>query len=1098
MASFRSFSEIVSSMIDRLRLTQPDLDTKPGTVSRDLFVDVQADQLSQLYNILLEVSERQALATTSGADLDRLAANFGLSRNTGTSASGIAVFGTSSIISDIQIPAGTILNSKSGATFETVGNFTISTSDKGQLASTANRIRKSLNLAGLNSSYAIEIPIQALRPGTFGNVAPFQINSSNLGEALSVTNIVATFGGGNREVDSSFRARILSIFSGSNIGTSAGYKNAILTAEGISDSIIIEPGNSLMLRDGTETIETNNGSHRIIDSGTGGKVDAYLLGRNIISNSESFIYTDLSGTGNASDDRNNHILGQENQDIEKTSEERRLDAFKSGILPMQPVFSMVSVTGSKSGLLYEESIDGLGNITGNYKLEKDLNPETGGSPFGFDKLSFISNKKIVSGEVISKSSSNSIELLRYSDVEEISNIYQDIIINNERAVVNNFSNNIVELSHYPVVRVSKIINNTTGEVYTVDPSDSSNIGDLNLDGKINITGKRMPVSTDILSADYTWRKIFDKDLDYDGGSNGSDSIDWSKNSKIIGEPAKITRNDNNTEAKISVNYDIDRVNSVFSLTTETAKISMVHVNQSASVIGIELSKNSDIINNIFSIKNSSGVEIYHTNSGDEHFSSRVIYLPSDSMGVIGDTVEVQFNKIELFDILNGDGSTSGNSITLPSPDILQASDLLDKVDDLFFFNSDIYVSYVFSEKNVVSSTSLSQLPASGSESSNQLFSSGLSNIEGSQPVLFWTNNSGESMGVTGGSPAQLAIEVDGVIRPGKIKVLGEISTIISDKVNISEDTSGLKILLGNLISNNLDMAQLPEDLFVSKVYSAKLFDSSGEQKGEFDILGGSLKNNLYSKGIISSLEELSNTEFLLPSTPNNSSLDIMPGDSIMIKFMVNREGFNDIYFASSDIIYTKDLFSRIESISIPSGFRSSDGGLVGSVSVKTLSEPSSGDIYLADYSFVAPKEGERITVEYNVNSSVLEATRAIELVRPITADVLIKEAFKLEVEVEGQIIISEDFASESTRIVEDATSAIVNILSSEKLGTMIDYSDIISVATSIEGVDSLNISRFCLSGESGRRAFIRALDNQYISPGIIQLDMVSREDFRIN
>lgn len=363
MASFRSFSEIVSSMVERLRLTQPDLDTKPGTVSRDLFVDVQADQLSQLYNVLLEVAERQSLATTSGADLDRLAANFGLSRNTGASASGIVVFSTSSILSDIQIPAGTILNSRSGAVFETIGNFTISTSDKGQLAATANRMRKSLNLAGLNSIYAIEVPVQALRPGTFGNVAPFQINSSNLGESLSVVNIVATFGGTNREVDSSFRARILSVFSGSNVGTSAGYKNAILTAEGVSDAIIVEPGNSLMLRDGTETIETNDGSQRIIDSGTGGKVDAYLLGRNIISNSESFIYMDLSGVGNATDDRNDQILGQDGQDIERTSEERRYMAFKSGILPMQPVFSIASVIGSSSGLLYPESIDNNGVIT---------------------------------------------------------------------------------------------------------------------------------------------------------------------------------------------------------------------------------------------------------------------------------------------------------------------------------------------------------------------------------------------------------------------------------------------------------------------------------------------------------------------------------------------------------------------------------------------------------------------------------------------------------------------------------------------------------------------------------------------------------------
>ena len=45
MALFRSYSEIVSSMTRRLELTQPNLDTKPGTVSRDLFIDIQAEQI---------------------------------------------------------------------------------------------------------------------------------------------------------------------------------------------------------------------------------------------------------------------------------------------------------------------------------------------------------------------------------------------------------------------------------------------------------------------------------------------------------------------------------------------------------------------------------------------------------------------------------------------------------------------------------------------------------------------------------------------------------------------------------------------------------------------------------------------------------------------------------------------------------------------------------------------------------------------------------------------------------------------------------------------------------------------------------------------
>ena len=69
MSSNRSFSEIVSTMIDRLKLTQPNLDTKPGSVARDLFVDLPADQLARLYKAISIVAEKQSLATTSGVCL---------------------------------------------------------------------------------------------------------------------------------------------------------------------------------------------------------------------------------------------------------------------------------------------------------------------------------------------------------------------------------------------------------------------------------------------------------------------------------------------------------------------------------------------------------------------------------------------------------------------------------------------------------------------------------------------------------------------------------------------------------------------------------------------------------------------------------------------------------------------------------------------------------------------------------------------------------------------------------------------------------------------------------------------------------------------
>ena len=48
MVIIRSVNEIILSLIDFFQLAQPDLDTKPGTVARDLFIDSPATALSLL------------------------------------------------------------------------------------------------------------------------------------------------------------------------------------------------------------------------------------------------------------------------------------------------------------------------------------------------------------------------------------------------------------------------------------------------------------------------------------------------------------------------------------------------------------------------------------------------------------------------------------------------------------------------------------------------------------------------------------------------------------------------------------------------------------------------------------------------------------------------------------------------------------------------------------------------------------------------------------------------------------------------------------------------------------------------------------------
>ena len=111
---------------------------------------------------------------------------------------------------------------------------------------------------------------------------------------------------------------------------------------------------------------------------------------------------------------------------------------------------------------------------------------------------------------------------------------------------------------------------------------------------------------------------------------------------------------------------------------------------------------------------------------------------------------------------------------------------------------------------------------------------------------------------------------------------------------------------------------------------------------------------------------------------------------------------------------------------------------------------------------------------------------------------MIKEAAEILVDVSGQILINDNQIQNTDFIVQNAADEISKALSTNVLGATVDYSDIISAAARVSGVDSVNISLFNVSGTTGRKSFIRALDNQTINPGNIFLEAVSRKDFRIS
>jgi len=1106
MATYKSFNEIVSVMIEQLKLVQPNLDTKPGTVSRDLFIDLPADQLEKLYRLISLVSEKQSPDTAIGTDLDRYASNYGLVRNPGSAATGLVIFTTNVITADMPIPSGSLVTSRSGVNFKTVGNYFFSSSDKGRHAATASRLKRALQQAGISDKYAIEVPIQAVRVGTSGNISNYQLVSHNLDFDMKVVNLSSTGGGGGQESDAQFRARVSSIFSGANTGTAQGYRNAILSISGVSDALVVQPGNSLMLRDGTEVIEINDGTKRIISSGTGGKVDIYLLGKQLTEISDSFIFTDSSGIGKINDERNDYILGQGSLDKTLTSEERRLQSLSSGVLPLQPVQELVSVSGSSSGILSPKVTSSSGIVSGNYELIKDTNPDTGGSPFGFDKLHFISGNKNVSAESTVKTSFNDISRLNYSDITDISDVYSNIQISNENSTVSIADKSIIKTLHSPINSVSTIQNKTTGEFYTIESQEIDQETGLNLTGEIKISGKSLPNQSDILAVSYSWRKYFDKYVDYNGfslrsssvGVNTPDSIDWGFSSLIFEEESTIERSDDGNSYIVNLLNEISRISSVFLQEKEESTIQSVLIS-GVSKKAIILSSVASI-SNINRITNSFGMEIFNTAKGDGYFSGVTIVLPSDSQCSVGDSVIVYFNKVEIYNIENTDSSFYGSTIVLSSDSILESNGLLDTIFDAYSGGGTVYGSYFANLEIMLTKYPLSSGPFSGSEDLAQFSDASFLTIDPSyQPVIFKFDSLSNVVGYVKYSPTNLVLDISDSVKPGKIKITGTSLTRADFTTTYGIDASGLTFNLESYIKNLFEKSTLDSSYYIARIDEAFIMDDFGQKIFSFDILGYNVVNNKYDVTFSSKNSSLNNFKFTLPSTENNLSASLSSGTKIVVRLLVAKEGdFEEVYFSSNGRAYSSKSYGFISRISASSGFRGSAGNIIGNLTAYVNNQPATNTVFFSDYKFLAPKEGERITIRYNLNRLLIDATNAVEGVRPISADVLVKEASELLVDVSGQILINDNQSQNTNFIIQNAADEISRLLSTGSLGATIDYSDIISVVSRVSGVDSVNISLFNISGNTGRKSFIRALDNQTINPGNIFLEAVTRKDFRIS
>jgi hypothetical protein len=1083
MVQIRSLNDIILGSLDFYRTAQPDLDVKPGTVARDLVIDGPAVQISRLYEELALVADSQSLALSIGSDLDLWASNFGAVRKQGSRSSLTAIFTFTSIDYDIAITKGSLVFATNGSSFEVVNSTTISVVSKNTYRAVASKYKADLDFVGITDQYAVEITVEATTTGTAGNISKYALSSTSLSGISHVTNAVSAGGGSDAETDSAFKRRIIGIFSGANTGTSTGYRNAVIADPEVIDALVVGPGDTLMTRDGTVVNTLSNGSKVIISEGTGGKVDIYTFGFRLTQILDSFIYRDKSNKNDPTNTVNDFVLGQIAADSGKSITRKRVDNLQSNTLPNQPVNNVIEVFGSISGSNFtQKTTDSLGRVSGNYELIRDTGAYAG-SPWGFDKLHWIDNNIRAFAEDDTKGKFNSIDPTGFPDVTSISKITQNIQVTNENSIVLASNRSYIQLSHYPISSVSRVFNQTTGERYIVsNQNPDGTTGSLNQTGRIIITGSTLPAVSDTLQVDYTWVFNYDPSYDFDNKSTTidnprsvTDSIDWGYSNSVRREEVTVSTLSN--QKIVTVTHPISSVVNVNSFVNDASIVTLISGRKAVTV-------SSAAVLNVISVTTASNnAELYKTGANNGSFNGFTVFLPTDTTASIGESVFVRYNAVDNFMVSGISGSFNQNIITLPPAATITPGTIVE-------------TSYLADIRQLVPALALSSLPATRSYN---FFTNSTAAIFGTQPTTHIYSTGTTVIKNLRLAPTRLKATISGTISPGVVTVLGTSFQGVFSSVVVAT-VNGLKQDLSTAIRTALSLSStqsIPSEVSIVKLVKMEKVETTTNLDvlstlATFDIKGYKLNSNTFVKEECLADSSLTVKQVQLPLTTNNQTNIPVIGDKLRVTFYISKTlDTENIYFSKAGSLYTNKIFAFVDSIYISSGFAST-ASQNATITIAPQNQPAQGSRYTAYYDYLAPKLNERISVRYNKNNVITDNTFAIERVRPIGADVLVKSADPIVVNVSLSIVIQTGFSNSKDVIAQNVKDVIVSSLNSTSLGTTIDSSDLIPIAYSINGVDAATIISFNKSDVAGSVKYITAQKNQYIQAGTVTITVGTR------
>ncbi len=230
MAIIKSFKDIVNSMLRYLHTQRPNVDTSPGTFTRDVVIDAPATEISSLYLDLNRTTNAQSPDLAAVTDIEKLGRNFQLRRKGPIKATGIVTFYSFEPPAEIiTIDQGTTVVSKA-----------LPDGTAQQYVTTQSATLGITNFNADTGRYEVNITMRAVIAGADANVSPGIISGmlTPVSGISGVYNYNAITSGTDYEALSAFRERLKSVLIGNNAGTSSGYYQTIIRISDVVDALV--------------------------------------------------------------------------------------------------------------------------------------------------------------------------------------------------------------------------------------------------------------------------------------------------------------------------------------------------------------------------------------------------------------------------------------------------------------------------------------------------------------------------------------------------------------------------------------------------------------------------------------------------------------------------------------------------------------------------------------------------------------------------------------------------------------------------------------------------------------------------------------------